>query len=396
MAVPVLGDAQVGDRAQVGVELGEVAAARLAVEHGDNLHGGLLGGDVRVARAAVADDADILFKVDGVHLGQLAHACDGLEDGHSHSHFNIPLHSAGNPLLDEHGKSGDEHTVQHARLALGEAVVVGGDKGNLFLLHPPLKGCYIPGHLPDLLHRAAALNLESVQDILGLGPDGILVGDIVGDGPQLLPVELLGIQEHPMVEVGLVDVQIHHAGVGPANLGQVGIPEAAAHLGGSAPVLNLRLDPGVSSFGNPSDDSVALARPLQVSHHLTHRAAGVQLAQPGCGISILIIGSQLLLEVDQHYRHVQVPDGRKHVVGGGVGQQLEYDQVHIGGPEFVPRRLGQLLGGDQTAVNELHGVGEQLFKGLVLGLKLGHQSGELGQVGPQGDGKYADPRFCVH
>ena len=58
--VPILGDAQVGHGAFGGVELGQIAAAGLAVEDGYNFHGGLLGlGDVRVAGAGVADDADV-------------------------------------------------------------------------------------------------------------------------------------------------------------------------------------------------------------------------------------------------------------------------------------------------------------------------------------------------
>ena len=55
VAVLVLGDAQIGHGAQMGVELGQVAAASLAVEHRHDLHGRLLGGDGRVAGAGVAD-----------------------------------------------------------------------------------------------------------------------------------------------------------------------------------------------------------------------------------------------------------------------------------------------------------------------------------------------------
>ena len=41
--VLVLRDGEIGDGAYGGIELGEIAAAGLAVEHGHNLHGRLLG-----------------------------------------------------------------------------------------------------------------------------------------------------------------------------------------------------------------------------------------------------------------------------------------------------------------------------------------------------------------
>ena len=273
---------------------------------------------------------------------------------------------------------------------------MGGDEGDLLLLHPLLESHHILRHLPDLLHRAAALDVEGVQDALGLGPDGILVGDAVGDGPHLLPVELFGIQPHSVVEVGFVDVQVHHAGVGPSNLGQIGVPEAAAHLGSFTPVLDFLLGVGVASFHHAGDDGMALSRPLQIGHHLAHRPAGVELAQPGGGIGVGVIRGLLLLEVHQHHRHVQIPDGGQHIVGGGVGQQLQNHQVHVGGPELVPSGLSQLLGGNDAAVDELHAVRQLLFESRILAPELRDQRRELGQIGPQGNGEHAYPGSGFH
>ena len=344
----------------------------------------------------MADDADVLVEVDGVQLGELAGAGDGLENGHGHGHLDVALHGAGHALFDEHGEGGDEHGVQHTGLALGEAVVVGGDEAQLLLFHPGLKGHQVAGHVPDLLHGAAALDVEGVQNVLGLLADGGLVGDIVGDGPHFLPIELLGVQPHAVVQVGLVDVQVHHAGIGAANLGQVQVPEAAAHLGGFAPVLYLGLHNGVTALHHTGDDGMALSGALQVGHHLPHGAAGVQLAQPLGGVGVLVVRGAELLDVHQHHGHVQIPDGGEHIVGGGVGEQLEDDQIHVGGAELVPGLLGQLLGGDDAAVDELHGIGNHGLKGLVLGLELRHQRGELGQIGPQGNGEHAHAGFCFN
>ena len=273
---------------------------------------------------------------------------------------------------------------------------MGGDEAQLLLLHPGLEGHQVTGHVPDLLHGAAALDIEGVQNVLGLLADSGLIGDAVSDGPHLLPVELFGVQPHAVIEVGLVDVQIHHAGIGPANLGQVQVPEAAAHLGGLAPILNLRLHNGVAPLHHAGDNGMALAGPLQVGHHLSHGAAGVQLSQPLGGAGVLIIRGAELLDVHQHHGHVQIPHSGEHVVGGGVGEQLQDDQVHVGGAELVPCLLGQLLGGDNAAVDELHGIGDRGLEVFILALKFRHQGRELGQISAQGDGKYAHPGFCLN
>ena len=306
------------------------------------------------------------------------------------------FNGAGNALLDEHGEGGDQHGVQHASLALGKAVVMGGDEGDLLVLDPLLEGHHIAGHLPDLFHGAAALDVKGVQNLLGLGTDNSLVGDVVGNSPHLLPVELLGVQPHPVVKVGLVDVQVHHAGVGTADLGQIGIPEAAAYLGSLAPVVDLSLNNRVAALHNAGDDRMALAGALQVGNHLAHSAAGVQLAQPFGGVGILVVGSAQLLHVHQNHRNIQIPHGGQHVVGGGVGQQLQDYQIHIGGAELVAGLLAQLLGGDDAAVHQLHRVGDHGFELLILGLELGHQAGELGQVSTQGDGEHANAGFGFH
>ncbi len=46
---------------------------------------------------------------------------------------------------------------------------------------------------------SAACDVEGVEDIVGLGADSSFVGDVVGDGPHLFPVKLLGVQPHPMI-----------------------------------------------------------------------------------------------------------------------------------------------------------------------------------------------------
>ena len=80
-AILVLRNGQIGHRTRRRIELRQVAATGLAVEHGHNLHRRLLGlRDVEVARAGVTDDADVFGEVNRVHLGQRTCATDGLQD----------------------------------------------------------------------------------------------------------------------------------------------------------------------------------------------------------------------------------------------------------------------------------------------------------------------------
>ena len=141
---------------------------------------------------------------------------------------------------------------------------------------------------------------------------------------------------------------------------------------------------------------MALSGPLQVGHHLPHGAAGVQLTQPLGGVGVLVVRGAELLDVHQHHGHVQIPDGGEHIVGGGVGEQLEDDQIHVGGAELVPGLLGQLLGGDDAAVDELYGIGDRGLEVFILALKFRHQGRELGQIGPQGNGEHAHAGFCLN
>ena len=76
-----------------------------------------------------------------------------------------------------------------------------------------------------------------------------------------------------------------------------------------------------------------------------------------------------------------------------AGQQLQNDKVNIGGAELIARGHGLLLGGDDAAVDDLDGVGQRLFEGGVLALKLGDQRGELRQVSAQRNGEHANAGF---
>ena len=252
--------------------------------------------EVRIAAARVTDDADVGREINRVHLTQLTRTADGLQYRHCHRHFDVALYGAGGVLFDEHGERRNKHRVQFAGYALCKAVVVRSDETQLLVFHPLLERHYVFRHIPYFIYRAAAFNLERIEYILCLRADSRLVGHMVGDSPHLLPVELLGIEPHTVVEVRLVDIQVHHTGIGTTDLGDVRIAETAAHLCGAAPVFYLALYLGVFAL-QTGDDGMTLARTLQVGYHLAHCAAGVQFTQPcGC-IRVLVVRRRQFLHV---------------------------------------------------------------------------------------------------
>ena len=62
--------------------------------------------------AGMADDADVLNEVDGIHFRQLYRAGNGIENAHGHSNLDVALRGAGSALLDEQGKGGNQHGVR--------------------------------------------------------------------------------------------------------------------------------------------------------------------------------------------------------------------------------------------------------------------------------------------
>ena len=101
-----------------------------------------------------------------------------------------------------------------------------------------------------------------------------------------------------MIEVGLVDVEIHHARIGTADLRKVRVAETAPDLSGAAPVFDFRLSFRIAAFHDARDDRVALSGAFQIRYHLSHRAAGVKFAKPSRGVRVRVIGGFLLLEID--------------------------------------------------------------------------------------------------
>ena len=185
---------------------------------------------------------------------------------------------------------------------------------------------------------------------------------------------------HPPVQVGLVDVEVHHAGVGSSDLGDVGVAESSSDLSRAAPFRDFLSDAGISAFDHAGDHRVALAEPLQVGHHLAYRSAGIAFAQPGSDVGVVIVQRFQLLDVDQNHGNVQILHRGEHVVGSGIGQQLQKDQVHVRGPEQVSGRLGLLFGRNHSAVDDLYGIRKRFLKRLVLSLELRNQRRELRQV----------------
>ena len=299
-------------------------------------------------------------------------------------------------LFDEHGEGWNQHGVELTGNALGETVVVGGDETQFLVFHPLLEGNDIFRHVPYLLYGTATLDIKGVKDILCLCPDGSLIGDVIGNRPHLLPVKLFGVEPHTMIQVRLVNIQVHHTGIGTTDLCDVRITETTAYLCGTAPVLNLCLHLRVTTLYDTSDHCRALAGTVQVCDHLTDGATGIQLSQPDGDVRLLIIRSQFLLYVHDDYRYIEVTHCRQHIIRGAIGQHLQDDQVDISGTELITCHHRLLLGGHHTTVNHFHRIGDSLLKCLILCLKLRDKLRKLWQVCSQSDGEHAHPCFCLY
>ena len=196
-----------------------------------------------------------------------------------------------------------------------------------------------------------------------------------------------------MVEVGLVNVEIHHTGVRTTNLCDVRIAEAATHLCCTAPVPNLCLYFGVTTLYDTRNHCRTLAGTVQVGYHLTNGATGIELAEPGGDIGLGIVWSQLLLYVDNDDRNIEISDGRQHIIRGTIGEHLQDDEVNVCCAELVASSHRLLLAGHHTAVDNLDGVGQRLLECLILSLKLRNELGELWQVSLQRNAEDTYPCF---
>ena len=149
----------------------------------------------------MSDDRDIIVEVDGVHLCELTGSGDCLQDAHCHGNLHIALYCARRSLFDQHRKCRDKHTVKYACLALCISVIVRSDKPQLLVFYPLFERNNVFCHLPYFFDASAALDIKCVQDILCLRTDRLLVCNIVGDRPHLLPVELFCVQVHSSVQI---------------------------------------------------------------------------------------------------------------------------------------------------------------------------------------------------
>ncbi len=138
-----------------------------------------------------------------------------------------------------------------------------------------------------------------------------------------------------MIQICLIDIEIHHARIRSADLGKIGITETSSDLGGPAPFLDLFCDFGIAAFHNTGDHSTALAGTVEVCDHLTDCTAGIELTQPCRIVCMFIIRSFLLLHIDQNYRYIEISYCRKHVVASRICQQLHDHEVYIGCTEFI-------------------------------------------------------------
>ena len=158
-----------------------------------------------------------------------------------------------------------------------------------------------------------------------------------------------------MIEVSLVDIEVHHTGIGTANLCDIGIAETATYLSSTAPVLDFSLNLRVSAFNHTRNNSRTLASTVQVGYHLTDGTAGIELTQPDGNIGLSVIGSQLLLHIHDNHRHIEVAHRRQHIIRCAIGEHLQDNEVYIGSTELIAGLHRLFLGGHHSAINDFDG-----------------------------------------
>ena len=215
---------------------------------------------------------------------------------------------------------------------------MGSDHSKMLVFYPLLKSNYIFCHIPYFLNGAAALNIECIKDILCLCPDCLLICNIISDRPHLLPVELFCVEEHSVIEVCLINIQIHHTRIWSSDLRNVSLTESSSYLSSLAPVFDLSLNCRISAFYNACDNRMSLACSLKVSNW-----------------------------------NIQITDRRKHVVGCCVCQHLKKYKVNICCTELISCHHCLLFCCHHSAVNDLYCIRDRFLECVVLCLKFRHQ-----------------------
>ena len=117
--------------------------------------------------------------------------------------------------------------------------------------------CHV--HNIFIICGSAAFYFEGIDDVLCLCLDSFGIGNIIRDRPHIFPVKLLSIQTHAVVQVGLVDIEIHHTGIRTSDLGNVGLTETSADLCCLTPVGDLCCHLRITAFYDAGDHSMSLA-----------------------------------------------------------------------------------------------------------------------------------------
>ena len=321
----------------------------------------------------MTNDADIIIKINGIHLRKLSGSGNCFQNAHCHGNLHIALNRTCSSLLDQHGKCRDQHTVKNTGLALSKAIIMGSDHTKMLVFYPLLKGNHIFCHIPYFFDCAAAFDLKSIQNVLSFCTDCVFICDIVCNRPHLFPVKLLGIKEHSVIEVCFINVQIHHSRIWSADLRNVSLTKSSSDLSSLAPVFNLCLNSRISAFYHTCDHRMSFACSLKVCNSFAYSSAGIAFSQPGSNICMLIIQSFQLLDVYQHYRNIQIADCRKHIIRCSIGQHLKEYKINVCSAESVPCLHCLFLGCHHSSVNDLYRIRNCFFECSILCLKLRYQ-----------------------
>lgn len=155
---------------------------------------------------------------------------------------------------------------------------MGSDHSKMLIFYPFFKCYHIFRHIPYFLNCSAAFDLKGIQNFLSFCTDSIFICNIISNSPHFLPVKLFCIQEHSVVQICLINIEIHHTRIRSSNLCDISITESSSYLSSLTPIFDLCLNSRISTFYNTCDHRVSLACSLQVCHSFAYCTACIPLS----------------------------------------------------------------------------------------------------------------------
>ena len=186
---------------------------------------------------------------------------------------------------------------------------MGCHHSKIFLFYPFFKCHNVFCHIPYRLNGSCfsvfvRCYIKCLKNIFRLCPDCILVCDMICDCPHFFPVKLFCIKSHAVIQIGFINIQIHHSRIRSSDLCDIGITESSSDLCCLTPLFYLRCHIVISTFHNTGDYCMSLSCSFKICNHLSDCSTCIQLAKPCWCICIGIIRCLTFLNIHKNNRYI--------------------------------------------------------------------------------------------